>query len=343
MGFDSPRSLSSPATRSGLAEGADRHALRAAPGACVAPANAEKAEVKNRVLAWIDRQFPDEKQAPASDMDGMELVFNAVCKDGSAVFADVSQDRTPKKQDDTFPTRRNFVLRIDGNNIETIAARTSTASMGWMEWADEGRLAVVTQIDLDGDGAADLVWTDHQHEGGDISTWDSLSVRFTTGKTAPIVRVKNLADVRVVKSQLVIAGQDRTDTRAIYACVGKDLRVAPCAAAASLQRTADQLDLETKLDSLDEPRIATSPSNGSARSAGRARQRSSRRSPQPRRARRPSATSRASSCRSSSTTRSRRCSSNRTPKRSPTSISSPRSSATSRARRRRSPTRRARS
>ena len=100
---------------------------RAASSACVVPTNAEKAEVKKRVLAWIDQQFPDEKQAPASDMDGMELVFNAGCKDNSAVYVDVSQDRTPKKQGDTYPTRRNFVLRIDGGNIETIAARTSTA------------------------------------------------------------------------------------------------------------------------------------------------------------------------------------------------------------------------
>jgi hypothetical protein len=122
-----------------------------------------------------------------------------------------------------------------------------------MEWADEGRLAAVTKIDLDGDGATDLVWTDHQHEGGDISTWDSLSVRFATGKTAPIVRVKNLADARVVNGQLVVAGQERSDARTIYGCVGKGLRVAPCAAAASLQRAADQLDLATKLDSLNEP------------------------------------------------------------------------------------------
>jgi len=225
---------------------------RAASSACVVPTNAEKAEVKKRVLAWIDQQFPDEKQAPASDMDGMELVFNAGCKDNSAVYVDVSQDRTPKKQGDTYPMRRNFVLRIDGDNIETIAARTSTASTAWMEWADEGRLAVVAHVDLDGDGAADLVWSDHQHEGGDISTWDNLAVRFATGKTAPIVRVKNLADARVVKGQLVIAGQDRTDARAIHACVGKDLRVAPCAAAASYQRTADKLDIATKLASLDQ-------------------------------------------------------------------------------------------
>lgn len=225
---------------------------RAASNTCVAPPSTDKAAIKERVLAWIDRQFPDEKQGPASNRDGMELVFNATCKDGSAVFVDVSQDRAAKKQRDGFPVRRNFVLRLEGDNIASIAERTSTASTDWMEWADEGRLAVIAHVDLDGDGAVDLVWSDHEHEGGSISTWDNLSARFATGKTAPIVRVKNLADVRVVKGQLVIAGQNRTDARAIYACVGKELRVAPCAASASLQRTADKPDIATKLASLDE-------------------------------------------------------------------------------------------
>ncbi len=222
----------------------------AASSVCTAPTGAEAAKAKTRALAWIDQQFPDEKQGSASDTTGKELVFNARCKDGSAVFVDVSQDRALKKtKADTYPTRRNYVLRIDGDQIEIIAARTSTASIGWMEWADEGRLAVLARVDLDGDGTADLVWTDHEHEGGAMSTWDHLSVRFATGKTAPIVRVKNLADARVVKGQLVIAGQDN-DGRAICACVGKDLRVARCAAAASLQRAADRPFVAQDLASL---------------------------------------------------------------------------------------------
>jgi hypothetical protein len=226
-------------------------AAATAPVVCGAPPSAQKAEIKKRVLAWIDQQFPDEKQAPTSDIDGMELVFNA-CKGSSAMFVDVSQDRTPRKKGGTYPTRRNFVLRIDGDKLESIVARTSTTSTYWMEWADEGRLAVIAEVDLDGDGAADLVWSDHEHEGGAVSTWDNLSVRRATGKTAPIARVKNLADVRVVQGQLVIAGQDRTDERAIYECVGKDLRVAPCAASASLQCAADKPGIAAQLASLTE-------------------------------------------------------------------------------------------
>jgi hypothetical protein len=218
---------------------------RAAPSPCVVPTKAEKAEVEKRALAWIDRQFPDEQV-------GSELELNAGCKAGSAVFVDVSEDRAPRKQGARDSTRRNFVLRIDGDEIESIAARTSTPTIDWMEWADEGRLAVVALVDLDGDGAADLVWSAHQHEGGGISTSDDLSVRFATGKTAPIVHVKNLRDARVVNGQLIIAGQERAGTSAIYACVGKDLRLAPCAAAAALQRTADQPDIAAKLTSLTE-------------------------------------------------------------------------------------------
>lgn len=217
---------------------------------CVAPAEAERAEIQQRVLAWIDQQFPGE--LPDVDQGERALGFSPGCKQGRAVSLSVSQDRTFKKPVDTDRLRRNFVLRVEGGRIESIAARTSTASFDWMEWADEGGLAVYGLIDLDGDGTGDLVWSDFRHEGGSMSTSETLSVRFATGRIAPIATVQNLADLRVVQGQLVIAGRARHDARAVYGCVGKDLRVAPCAAAARLQRVADQVAAATALTELPE-------------------------------------------------------------------------------------------
>jgi hypothetical protein len=218
---------------------------------CMVPTKSEAADLKKRTVAWIDQQFPDERQAEKSEIEGMELVFSAGCKDGKATFVSVGQDRKLKKAD--HPLRRNFILRITGDTIEQVAARTSTFSPYWMEWADEGSYSVLGMLDLDGDGASDLVWSDNEQEGGSRSTWSNVSVRFATGKAAAsFVRVANLFEVSVSGSQLVVAGKASEYTRPIHACVGKDLRVASCAAAAPLQRASDKTDAANQLADLTE-------------------------------------------------------------------------------------------
>lgn len=215
---------------------------------CTQPTKSEAAELKKRTVAWIDQQFPDERQAEKSEIDGMELVFGAGCKDGQATFVSVGQDRKLKKGDN--PLRRNFILRITGDTIEQVAARPSTYSNYWMEWADEGGYSILAMADLDGDGASDLVWSDDEHEGGSRSTSASVSVRFATGKSASIVRVANLTDARAIAGQLVLAGKDNEYARPIYACVGKDLLLARCAATAALQRASDKIDAANQLANL---------------------------------------------------------------------------------------------
>jgi len=222
----------------------------ALPATCTRLARADLAALKRRVLAWIDQQTPDEKPEGAADTEGMELVFNACSATGGAIV-DLSQDRTLRR-DSSRHTRRNFVLRVAASNIEVIAARESTASTYWMEWADDGRLRFVAELDVDGDGATDLVWSDVEHEGGASVTYDHLRVRFATGVQRPIARVKNLADHRVVAGQLVVAGRARTDDRAIYACIDRDLRAARCGAAAPFQHISDQIDIAARLAGLSE-------------------------------------------------------------------------------------------
>ena len=156
----------------------------------------------------------------------MELVFGAGCKDTHATYVSVGQDRKPKKGEG--PIRRNFVLAIAGDTVVQVATRPSTYSGFWMEWADEGSYGVVAMTDVDGDGSSDLVWADHEHEGGDITSSTNLFVRFANGTSTSVGHVKNLVDVQIVAGQLVVAGQARGDERMIYACVGRDLRFARC-------------------------------------------------------------------------------------------------------------------
>lgn len=222
----------------------------AMPATCTRPAKADLASLKKRVLAWIDQQLPDEKPERPGGVEGMELEFNACNATGGAVV-DVSQDRTLRRDGDVH-SRSNFVLRVAGDRIEVIAARQSTASTNWMEWADEGRLGFIAELDVDGDGAADLVWSEFEHEGGADVTYDNLRVRLATGEQRPIVRVKNPSDHRVVAGQLVVAGRVHTDDRAVYACVDKDLHASRCAAAAPFQRISDRIDVAARLTALPE-------------------------------------------------------------------------------------------
>ena len=216
----------------------------AADPGCTALAKPERAAVKQRVLAWIDAQHSDERASSGSS-DGLELVLDVGCKDASGITAIVvGQDRgTKKKGADT--TRRNYVLRVGADTIDVVAERTSSPSSWWSEWADEGGYRLVAQSDLDGDGARDLVFEDLEHEGGSTITFGHLAVRRATGAIAPIATILNYVGARLVGGQLVIGGATR-EGYAHYGCVGQDLFVKTCTAAADLQRQSDRQDIAAR-------------------------------------------------------------------------------------------------
>lgn len=209
---------------------------------CTAPSAAEKTDARKRALAWIDKEHPDEVGALAAAPDDATLRITVGCKDSAgAIVLDVSQDRGPrKKKEGVFGEfRRNYLFRVTPAAIEVLAEDTSTSSAAWSEWADEGRIALRGQLDVDGDGALDVVYADHEHEGGSVISEDQLHVRFATGKIGESAHVMELSDVRLVGNQLVIAGATRAGAM-FYACMRPDLHLVPCAAAKSLQAAADK-------------------------------------------------------------------------------------------------------
>lgn len=218
-----------------------RFAPVAAAG-CTAPTAAERANVEKRALAWIDAQHPEERGSRSGGPDDSTVVVNVGCKDASgAIVLDVSQDRDlrKRKQNAFTETRRNYLLRVTPSQIEILAEDTSTSSAAWSEWADEGRIALLGQLDVDGDGALDVVYSDHEHEGGSIITEDQLHVRFANGKVGESGQIVNVSDVKLVGTQLAIAGTTRFG-ETFYVCLGSDLHLAPCAAAKPLQAAADR-------------------------------------------------------------------------------------------------------
>ena len=218
---------------------------------CFPTTAAEREQVTKRVLAWIDAAHPGEQGPVVPSTDDASFVVTFGCKDGSgALVLDLSQDREPVAPGpDAFRTRRNYLLRVT-SAIEVIAEDTSTPSPDWMEWADQGRIRLLAQVDLDGDRALDIVYSDHEHEGGAIDSHDLIRVRFATGRQASSAMITNLADVKLVKGHLVLAGQTRNE-ETFYGCLGRDLLVAPCPAAAALQRAADRRSIVARYGRID--------------------------------------------------------------------------------------------
>jgi|GEM_PF-4629323 len=218
---------------------------------CTAPTSVERADAKKRALAWIDSQHPDETGPTSSGPDDLELQINLGCRDASGIVLDISQDRELKKSKGSINgTRRNYLLRVSSTAVEVIAQDTSTHSLSWMEWADEGRISLLAQVDVDGDGAVDIVYSDHEREGGATNTYDRVQVRFANGKVGSSGQITNLSDVKVIGKQVVVSGMTRQDVE-LYVCLAPDLRLAPCAAAKSLQTAADRRAIAAQFVALD--------------------------------------------------------------------------------------------
>ncbi|CAN5901906.1 hypothetical protein BH11MYX3_BH11MYX3_01770 [soil metagenome] len=210
-----------------------------APAGCTAPTQAERTDLTKRMLAWIDAKHPDERGPKVTSTDSLDLVVTFGCTDSTgAIVLDISQDREPARpREGAYGTRRNYLLRVT-SAIEILAEDTSTLSMNWMEWADEGRISLLAQVDLDGDRALDIVYSDHEREGGASSTFDRIHVRFASGRLGESAQITNLTDVKLVGNQLVLAGRDRDDV-VFYGCLDRNLHVGPCPASRPLQKAAD--------------------------------------------------------------------------------------------------------
>ncbi|MFT3696778.1 MAG: hypothetical protein QM831_26790 [Kofleriaceae bacterium] len=180
--------------------------------------------------AFIDGRFPEEEAFG-------DWILSVGCRQPDGiVYADVSDDRW-QKADHSRRTRRNFILGLGRNHQPTVVAEsTSTPATDAMEWADEGRLILVAQLDVDRDGHIDLVYDRMAHEGGGSNTFDGIVVRLASGKEVGITNVTNLEISTVVDGTLVLGGQRREDSTETFACVMPDFTLQRCPKAATVAK-----------------------------------------------------------------------------------------------------------
>jgi hypothetical protein len=232
-----------------LTEAARKRVEKAVPtsgGTCAAVARVEQKRITKLVRRWIDAQHPDEGLAP-TDRDGMDEVIGIGCGDPDGVLVSAAMDRR-KKKGEPEQTRRNYVLRVNGDHVEVIAERTSTPSIYWMEWADEGAFQGIGTLDLAGDGRRDTIYVDYEHEGGASHTHSDVTVRSADGVVSELAAITDAPGVFVVNGKLVVGAVDDEHHHSYWRCIDKDRQITACPEATTSQRLAAKYDALARLE-----------------------------------------------------------------------------------------------
>lgn len=229
---------------------ATRKRLEKAPIAsgatCAVVAPVEQKRITKLVFAWIKAQHPDEGSAE-TDRDGMDTLVGVGCGEPEGVLVNVALDRGDKKTK-RATVRRNYVFRVNGDQIDVVAERPSSPSIDWMEWADEGGLGAVGTIDMDGDGKRDTIYLDIEHEGGATHQHSSVMLRTADGTVSQLATITDLPDVEIVSGKLVVGSIDEPHHQTYFRCLAKDRQLSACPEAGALQRAYDKYDALARLD-----------------------------------------------------------------------------------------------
>jgi len=198
---------------------------------CTAVPAAEQKRIHALVTKWIDKRNPGEKDSPYSEggADGIAIG----CADPDGVLVTVAVDRIAKRETESYGGfRRNYVLRVAGDQVDVIADRISTASMNWMEWADEGGLGSVGTLDFDGDGKRDTIYLDVEHEGGAMHEHTRVMLRKADGSVAKLATVTDLPGIAIANGKLLVAAQKPESHETHWRCLARDLALSTCPEAA---------------------------------------------------------------------------------------------------------------
>lgn len=208
---------------------------------CTAVPVAEQKRIQKAVARWIDARTPDEKNAPAGYEGTYEVSIG--CAEPEGVLVAVAADRLGKHQTESYnEVRRNYVLRVTGDQITVIAERTSTAKSGWSEWADEGGYGTVGTLDFDGDGRRDTIYLDKEHEGGAMHEHTSVMVREAGGTVAKLATITDLPGIAIANGKLLVAANKPEGHETHWRCLAPDLALSTCPEAAAWEAYSAKYD-----------------------------------------------------------------------------------------------------
>ena len=116
-------------------------------GTCVRPEPGGRAAIRDAVIAWIARTYPKETGDPAA------VSIAVGCVESTGIVVDASQDR----EDHAGKLGRWWTLRVTDGKVTALAEFRGASTDTSGDETDETQLHTIALVDLDGDGALDVI------------------------------------------------------------------------------------------------------------------------------------------------------------------------------------------
>lgn len=201
-----------------------------ATAGCRPVSKSERKALEIETHAFIDAEHPDELQWDDAEAD-VGWVFDVGCREpNGTVYISASQDRMPKvKPKDRFPSlRRNFLLAIDvRHRARVIAEDQGASSEAWFNAEERGFFAIVAQLDIDGDGTRDLLWSHVEMPGWTPTPWSHVTAQLGNGTTVDLGRIRGLV-TKIVGGKLTFGASDSYERHATSGCIDAKLALVHC-------------------------------------------------------------------------------------------------------------------
>lgn len=188
---------------------------------CTRPTVEEQIALHDRIATWIDRRYSRE----VSDADEWASVSFG-CVERGAIVVDVDADRTLKGHERP-DIGRWWTLRVTPDRIVTLAETLGTPVNDWMEWEIEASIETLALVDIDRDGAHDVLFAREVHEGGAFLATYDFSIAHATGRTTFVAHRELGLDEVVLEPHGVVLVTDIGGEETRY-CIRVGLQLRRC-------------------------------------------------------------------------------------------------------------------
>jgi hypothetical protein len=213
-------------------------------GPCQRPAADERAALRARVLAWIERTTASFEH-PAEEPEQLSLRFGCVEPAGIVIAAQMDRETKQRTRSHAPDVGHWWTLRATKDSITALSETRGLATLRYGAYSKKLFQDTVALADLDGDGVLDPLVARTSREGLALSADIQLSVvpSRTNKRTAVAAFGDEVAPARVQgatrSGPVVLEIVDRFAAVRAYRCVDATLALTRCPEAAQARRSAD--------------------------------------------------------------------------------------------------------